>query len=259
MVMDLNNDQLKRYNRQIILKEIGREGQSKILNAKVLVVGIGGLGSPVAFYLAAAGVGTIGVADNDVVDLSNLQRQIIHFTDDLHKPKVVSAADKIRRINPDVDVKCYQEFIGVENVRKIIKEFDFIVSCSDNFEAKFLVNDACVMENIPYSHGGVIGFEGQAITVVPGKSACYRCFFGELPTGGSLPSASETGILGAAAGMLGTIQAAETIKYITGSGKLLTNQLLSFNAGTMDFFKVTLKPQPECSVCGESPKITELV
>jgi len=257
-MMDFREDQLLRYSRHIILKDVGVEGQEKIANAKVIIVGAGGLGSPAALYLSAAGVGTIGIADADTVDLSNLQRQIIHFTKDVDIPKVVSAKEKMLAINPDVTVKIYQERLTSINIRDIIHEYDFVIDGTDNFPAKFLINDACVMENKPFSHGGVLRFNGQTMTVKPGETACIRCVFGSPPPPGLVPSCAEAGILGAIAGILGTIQATEVLKYITAAGQLLTNTMLCFDAATMDFRKIKLNKNEECPLCGRSPTITDL-
>ena len=258
-MIDFTEDQLERYSRHIILKDVGLKGQSKLMESRVLIIGTGGLGSPIAFYLTAAGVGTIGLVDNDVVDLSNLQRQIIHFTADVDTPKVDSAAKKMKALNPDVTIRTYNEFINADNIIDIIKEYDFVIDGTDNFATKFLINDACVMNRIPFSHGGILRFHGQTMTVIPWETACYRCVFNEPPAPDSVPSCSEAGVLGAIAGMLGTVQAAEALKYITTTGDLLTDSLLTFDAKTMDFRKIKLKRQKSCPICGENPSITELV
>jgi adenylyltransferase/sulfurtransferase len=258
-MIDFTESQLERYSRHIILQEVGVEGQEKILQAKVLIVGAGGLGSPAALYLAAAGIGTIGIVDYDEVEISNLQRQIAHFTKDIKTTKVASAAEKMRAINPDITVRTHLENLCAANIRKIIREYDFIIDGSDNFPTKFLVNDACIFENIPYSHGGVLRFDGQTMTVLPGKSACYRCVFRKPPPADAVPTCSQAGILGAIAGMLGTIQAAEALKFVTEIGELLTDALLTFDAKRMDFRKIRLKKQKGCPVCGEKPTITVLV
>jgi molybdopterin/thiamine biosynthesis adenylyltransferase len=258
-VIDFTEERLERYSRHILLQDVGIEGQMKLSEAKVLIIGAGGLGSPAALYLAAAGVGTIGIADADCVDLSNLQRQVIHFTPDVGKPKVRSAEAKMRQLNPDVEVRTYEEFVRAANVREIIRAYDFVIDGTDNFTAKFLINDACVLERKPFSHGGILRFSGQTITVVPGQSACYRCLFKAPPPKGAVPTCSQAGILGAVAGMLGTIQATEALKFITGAGKLLTDNLLIFDAADMDFRKVQLKRNLRCAVCGEKAIIRELV
>ena len=257
-MINYTEDQLQRYSRHILLKDVGIEGQEKILQAKVLIIGAGGLGSPAAFYLAAAGVGTIGIADGDVVDLSNLQRQIIHFTGDVGRAKVLSAREKIENLNPDVEVKVYGNFLTADTILDIVKEYDFVIDGTDNFTAKFLINDACVMAGVPFSHGGILRFAGQTMTIIPGESACYRCVFNGPPPKDAVPTCSQAGVLGAIAGMLGTIQAAEALKYITETGEVLTDSLLAFDALDMDFQKVKLKKNPKCPVCGENPTITEL-
>lgn len=256
--MELNEEQIQRYSRHILLQDVGVEGQEKISNGKVLIVGAGGLGAPIALYLAAAGVGTIGIIDGDVVDLSNLQRQVIHFTEDVNKPKVISAKEKINRINPDVKVVTYQELLTASNALDIIKDYDFVVDGTDNFPVKFLINDACVKAQKPFSHGGILRFEGQTITVLPG-TACYRCVFHAPPPPNAVPTCSQAGVLGAIAGMLGTIQAAEVLKFLTGVGELLTNRLLTFNAKTMEFRTINVKHNHKCGVCGDEPTITELI
>lgn len=242
--MNLNEDQIERYSRHIILQDVGGVGQEKILNAKVLIVGTGGLGAPAALYLAAAGVGTLGLIDGDVVDLSNLQRQVIHFTPDVGKAKVLSAKEKISQINPDVKVNAIQDLFRADNALDIIKDYDFVIDGTDNFPAKFLVNDACVMGKKPFSHGGILRFDGQTMTYVPG-SASYRCVFKEPPPPNAVPSCSQAGVFGAIAGMLGTIQAAEALKFIVGKGELLTNRLLIFDAMKMNFRTVKVKPDPK--------------
>ena len=256
--MDFTEDQIQRYSRHIILQDVGVEGQEKINSGRVLIVGAGGLGAPVALYLAAAGVGTIGIIDGDVVDLSNLQRQVIHFTPDVNKPKVISAKEKINQLNPDVKVITYHDFLTAANALEIIKEYDFVVDGTDNFPVKFLINDACVKAGIPFSHGGILRFEGQTMTILPG-TACYRCVFQAPPPPNAVPTCSQAGVLGAIAGMLGTIQATETLKYLTGVGDLLTNRLLTFNAKTMEFRTIKVKHNHRCAVCGDHPTITELI
>ncbi len=257
-MIDFTEEQLERYSRHIILQDIGIEGQVNIQQGRVLIIGAGGLGSPAALYLAAAGVGTIGIADADRVELSNLQRQVIHFTRDIDRPKVESAAEKMRAINPDITVKTYHQFIQAANIREIIADYDFIIDGTDNFAAKFLINDACVMAGKPFSHGGILRFHGQTITAVPGKSACYRCVFPAPPPAGAVPSCSQAGVLGAVAGILGTIQAAECLKFLTHAGTLLTDALLVFDAKTMLFRRVDVRRNKQCPVCGEAPTITTL-
>ncbi|MDH7604678.1 MAG: molybdopterin-synthase adenylyltransferase MoeB [Melioribacter sp.] len=255
--MEFTESQIERYSRQIILKDVGGIGQQKLLNGKVLIVGAGGLGSPAALYLAAAGVGTIGIIDGDAVDLTNLQRQIIHFTPDVNKPKVESAKEKIEKLNPDVKVITYKERLNAENIIDIIKSYDFIIDGTDNFPTKFLINDACVMIKKPFSHAGILRFNGQTITYTPGNT-CYRCIFKEPPPKGLIPTCSEAGILGSVAGVLGTIQATEALKYLLGIGNLLINKLLTFDAFEMKFREISLKKNKNCLICGDNPTITEL-
>ena len=256
--MDFTEDQIMRYSRHILLQDVGVEGQEKINAGKVLIVGAGGLGAPIAFYLAAAGLGTIGIIDGDTVDLSNLQRQIIHFTADVNKPKVLSAKEKINQLNPDVKVDVYRDLFTASNAFDLIRDYDFIVDGTDNFPVKFLINDACVLAGKPFSHGGILRFEGQTFTHTPGN-ACYRCLFHSPPPPDAVPTCSQAGVLGAIAGMLGTIQAAEVLKYFTGVGELLTNRLLTFNAKTMDFRTIRTKRSGRCPICGEHPTVTTLI
>lgn len=257
--MNLNDEQLERYSRHILLKEVGIEGQERLSRSRVLIIGAGGLGAPAALYLAAAGVGTIGIADFDRVELSNLQRQVIHFTEDVGRLKVNSAAAKMRAINPDINVVGYSEFLSSETITDVIRDYDFVIDGTDNFASKFLINDACVFEKKPYSHGGILRFEGQTITVLPGQSACYRCIFNAPPPVNSVPTCSQAGVLGAIAGMLGTIQAAEALKFIIGIDGVLSGRLLVFDAKTMDFRTLKVNRKPSCPVCGENPSITVLL
>lgn len=258
--MAFTNEQLERYSRHIILKEIGVKGQKKLLNAKVLIIGAGGLGAPAAMYLAAAGVGTIGIVDADEVDLSNLQRQIIHATEDVGKPKVLSAKETMNKMNPDVTVNTYHEFVSSDNILDLIKDYDFVIDGTDNFPAKFLINDACVMAKKPFSHAGIIRFKGQLMTYVPGEGPCYRCVFKNPPPKDAVPTCKQAGVVGAMGGVIGSLQAMEAIKYITGVGELLTGSLLTFDAIKMNFHKVKLpKADASCAVCGENPTITELI
>ena len=209
--------------------------------------------------LAAAGVGTIGVIDADDVDVTNLQRQVIHHTADVGVAKVESAANKMRAINPDVNVKTYKEWAVAENTRQIVREYDFVIDGTDNFASKFLVNDACWFERKAYSHAGILRFEGQLMTVVPGESACYRCVFNSPPPIGSVPSCSQAGVLGVLGGVIGSLQATEAIKDILGLGDLLTDSLLVYDALKMNFRKVGLSRNPACPICGDNPTITELI
>ena len=248
--MDFNEEQLERYSRHILLPEIGIEGQEKISSGKVLVIGTGGLGSSALIYLAAAGVGILGIADADKVDLSNLQRQSIHYTGDIGKLKVLSAKEKIVQINPDIKVKTYEERVVKANIAEIIKEYDFVIDATDNFETKFLINDACVIASKPFSHAGVLRFEAQTMTYLPGKT-CYRCIFNNPPPADAVPSGGKAGIFAMVPGIIGTIQAAEAIKFLTNTGELLTNQLLIYNAKNTDFRKTIVKPNKNCAVCWE--------
>ena len=256
--MELTEEQIERYSRHIILEQIGGVGQEKLLASKVLIVGAGGLGSPAALYLAAAGVGTIGIIDADKVDLTNLQRQIIHHTADVGVEKVVSAANKIHTMNPDVTVKTYHEWARADNIRPIVREYDFVLDGTDNFPAKFLINDACYFERKPFSHAGILQFAGQLITVLPGKSTCYRCIFDGPPPPGAVPSCSQAGVLGVLAGVIGSLQATEAVKYLLGLGELLSDTLLTYDALTMKFRKVELTRNPACPLCGEKPDIVDL-
>lgn len=258
--MAFTNEQLERYSRHIILKEIGAKGQKKLLAGKVLIIGAGGLGAPAAMYLAAAGVGTIGIADADEVDLSNLQRQIIHATADVGKAKVKSAKETMEALNPDITVNTYRTFVDSSNILELIKDYDFIIDGTDNFPAKFLINDACVMAGKPFSHAGIIRFKGQLMTYVPGQGPCYRCVFREPPPKDAVPTCKQAGVVGAMGGVIGSLQAMEAVKYLTGAGELLTGQLLTFDALTMEWRKVRLpKNTHGCAVCGDHPTITSLI
>jgi molybdopterin-synthase adenylyltransferase len=256
--MGLTDEQKDRYNRHLLLKDVGPRGQEKIMEAKVLVAGTGGLGSAVLQYLAAAGIGTLGIADGDVVDRTNLQRQVIHFSDDLGRPKVISAKEKINRINPDVKLMLYQEMLTANNILEIISGYDFVVDATDNFSSKYLINDACVLSQKPFSHASVIQFVGQLMTIIPGKTACFRCFFSEPPPPGVVPSSKEVGVLGSAAGAVGTLQATEVIKVIVGSETILANRLLVIDTLEMKFRRIKITRQTECPVCGANPKISRL-
>jgi molybdopterin/thiamine biosynthesis adenylyltransferase len=256
--VSLTEKQIERYSRHIILEQIGGAGQEKLLNSKVVIIGAGGLGSPAALYLAAAGVGTIGIVDSDKVDLTNLQRQIIHHTSDVGTEKTKSAQNTINAINPDVTVQTYQTKVEAKNISDIIRKYDFVIDGTDNFPAKFLINDACFFEKIPFSHAGILRFKGQLITILPGETTCYRCIFNAPPPANAVPSCSQAGVLGALAGIIGSLQATEAIKYLLGLGKLLTGTLLTYDALEMNFRSVKLGRNPDCPLCGKNPKITEL-
>jgi len=260
--LDFNDQQIERYSRHIILSEVGFEGQLKLLNSKVLVIGTGGLGAPAAMFLAAAGVGTIGLVDGDIVDLSNLQRQIIHQTKDVGKLKVLSGKETIHEINSDVKVFTYNTFVNSKNIIQIIRDqdYDFVIDGTDNFAAKFLINDACVIEKKPFSHAGIIRFNGQLTTYIPDNNTpCYRCMFKEPPPEGAVPTCSQAGVLGVMGGVIGTLQATEAIKYILGIGESLAGYLLTYDALTMNFRKIKIKHNAKCGICGEDPAIKNLI
>ncbi|MGL1903796.1 MAG: molybdopterin-synthase adenylyltransferase MoeB [Fibrobacterales bacterium] len=256
--MNLTESQIERYSRHILLNEVGVEGQEKLLNAKVLLVGAGGLGSPNALYLGAAGVGTIGIMDDDVVDLSNLQRQIIHSTAEIGRPKAESARNSIEEINPDVTVITFDERLTPDNAEHIFNQFDFVIDGTDNFASKFLIADAAHFTSTPYSNGGILQFTGQSLTVIPGETACYRCLYKEPPPKDQTPTCAEAGVLGVLAGVIGSIQATEAIKFLLGEGELLTNRLLSYDALAMRFSQFKIKKDSLCPLCGDSPIITAL-
>jgi adenylyltransferase/sulfurtransferase len=247
----LTSDQIERYSRQILVPDLGGKAQIRLSQARVLVIGAGGLGSPAAFYLTAAGVGNVGIVDPDKVELSNLQRQILHGTSDIGRPKVDSARSTLARLNPDVVVKTYPLRFAEDNAREIAANYDFIVDGSDNFDTKFLVNDCAVELGIAFSHAGIVRMQGQTITVIPGKSACYRCFFKAPPPPEEILSCEAAGILGAVAGTLGTIQATEAVKYLAGFDTgLLTDRLLIYDAKNMKFRDVQVQRDPNCVSCG---------
>jgi adenylyltransferase/sulfurtransferase len=255
-------EQIKRYARHIILPEVGGKGQEKLLNSKVLVIGAGGLGSPAILYLAAAGVGTIGIVDFDVVDFSNLQRQVIHNTERVGTPKVESAKRTVEMLNPDVKVITYNTRISKENIMDIIKDYDVVLDGTDNFPTRFLINDACYFAGKPLVSAAMLRFEGQVSVFdyrMKEKSPCYRCLFPEPPPPGLVPSCQEAGILGSIGGIMGCIQATEAIKLILGIGEPLVGKLLIMDALSMDFRKVKLRKDPNCPLCGEKPVIKELI
>ncbi len=256
--MNLTQQQIQRYSRHIILDKVGGAGQQKLLESKVLIIGAGGLGSPAALFLAAAGVGTLGIVDGDKVDMTNLQRQVLHATADVGRDKVDSAVETIIAINPDVCIQPYKCLATAENIRQIIRDYDFVIDGTDNFASKFLINDACFFEKKAYSHAGVLAFDGQLMTVLPGQSTCYRCIFDAPPPPDSVPSCSQAGVLGVLPGVIGSLQATEAIKYVLGLGDLLTNSLLTYNALTMNFRRITVKRNKACSLCGDNPTVKEL-
>lgn len=252
-------EQLTRYSRHFLLPEVGEAGQARLLDARVLMVGAGGLGSPSAYYLAAAGVGALGIVDHDVVDLSNLQRQILHSNDRIGEPKTESARQTLQGLNPDVRVVPYAERLSSDNIMEIIADYDIVVDGCDNFPTRYLVNDACVMTGKPNVHGSIFQFEGQVSVFHPGNGPCYRCLYPEPPPPGMAPSCAEAGVLGVLPGLIGTIQAVETIKLILGKGDSLAGRLLHFNTLTMEVSTLRLRQDPDCPMCGEKPTIHELI
>lgn len=250
--MGLKEVQLDRYKRNILLEGVGEEGQKRLLDSRVLVIGAGGLGSPVLMYLAAAGVGCIGVADADVVDVTNLQRQVMHREKLLGTPKVDSAKKSIEALNKDVSVKTYNIFITENNILEIIRDYDFVIDATDNFESKFLINDACVKARKPFSHGAVREYGGQLMTYVPDMGPCYRCVFNSPPPDGAVPESSSLGVLGAVCGVIGSMQASEALKYILGVGELLVGKMLIYDSLSQETRIVKLpKKNPNCGACGD--------
>jgi sulfur-carrier protein adenylyltransferase/sulfurtransferase len=256
---ELTKDDLSRYSRHLILPEVGEEGQRKLKAASVLCVGTGGLGSPLAFYLAAAGVGTLGLVDFDVVDASNLQRQIIHSTADIGRKKLDSAAEKLTALNPDLKVVKHDTMLSSANALDILKDYDVIADGTDNFQTRYLVNDACVLLGKPNAYGSIFRFEGQASVFATKDGPCYRCLYPEPPPPGLVPSCAEGGVLGILPGLVGVIQATETIKLILGKGSTLVGRLLLVDALNMRFRELKLRKNPECPVCGEHPTVTKLI
>ena len=257
--MEFTDAQVQRYSRHIILPEVGGKGQKKLSQAKVLVIGVGGLGSPAALYLAAAGVGTIGLVDGDVVDLSNLQRQILHSTATVGVPKVESGRRTLAALNPDVTVKTYQENVGPDNIMRLLPDYDIVLDGSDNFTTRFLVNDACFFAKKTLISGSIFRFEGQLTTIKPHQGyPCYRCLYPEPPPAGLVPNCQEAGVLGVLAGTIGVLQAAEAIKEILGIGETLADRLLIYDALEMTFRKLARPKAPDCPLCGPHPTITDL-
>lgn len=258
-MFDFTEEEIRRYSRHILLPEVGGKGQKKISGAKVLLVGAGGLGAPVGYYLAAAGVGKIGIVDGDQVELSNLQRQIVHSTEDLGKNKAVSAQETLLALNPGIEIITYQERVTSENIFNILEDYEIVVDGSDNFPTRYLVNDACVLTRKPLSHGAVFRFHGQAMTIVPGEGPCYRCLFVEPPPPGMVASCQEAGVLGVLPGLIGLIQATEVLKLILGKGEVLMGRLLIYEALEMEFKSIKVQRDPDCQVCGDNPTITKLI
>lgn len=257
--MDFTNEQIFRYSRHIILPEVGGVGQEKLLKARVLCLGAGGLGSPALQYLAAAGVGTIGIVDFDVVDMSNLQRQVIHSMDRVGVAKTESAKEFINKLNPDVNVVLHNEKLTSANIFDVFRDYDIIVDGSDNFPTRYLVNDACVMLGKTNVHGSIFRFDGQVTVFKPKVGPCYRCLYPEPPPPGMVPSCQEAGVLGVLPGVVGTLQAVEVIKEILGAGEPLVGKLLMYNALTVEVRKLNLRRDKDCPVCGDNPTITELI
>ncbi len=257
--VELSNEEIARYSRHLIMPEVALDGQKQLKQARVLTIGAGGLGSPLAMYLAAAGIGTIGIVDFDVVDASNLQRQIIHGTSDLGRPKLESARERIEDINPNVEVETFREPLSSENALEIFEDFDVIVDGTDNFPTRYLVNDASVLTGKPNVYGSIFRFEGQASVFYAEEGPCYRCLYPEPPPPGLVPSCAEGGVLGILPGAIGTIQATETVKLILGIGEPLIGRLLLYDALGMRFREMKLRKDPGCPVCGENPTVTELI
>src|SRR5271167_2361821 len=256
---NLSNEEIARYSRHLILPEVGMEGQKKLKAARVLCVGTGGLGSPLALYLAAAGVGTIGLVDFDVVDSSNLQRQIIHSTESIGRPKIDSAEERLKGLNPFINIVKYNTMLTSANALQIISQFDVIADGTDNFQTRYLVNDACVLTGKPNAYGSIFRFEGQASVFATKDGPCYRCLYPEPPPPGLVPSCAEGGVLGILPGLVGVIQATEAIKLILGQGEPLIGRLLLVDALTMRFRELKLRKNPDCPVCGTNPTVTELI
>ena len=255
----LSNDEIGRYSRHLLLPEVGLEGQQKLKAAKVLCVGTGGLGSPLALYLAAAGVGTLGLVDFDTVDSSNLQRQIIHSTADVGRPKIDSAAEKLKALNPYLNVVKHETMLTSANAIEIIRDYDIVADGTDNFPTRYLVNDACVLTGKPNAYGSIFRFEGQASVFATKKGPCYRCLYPEPPPPGLVPSCAEGGVLGILPGLVGVIQATEVIKFILGKGEPLIGRLLLVDSLNMHFRELKLRKNPDCPVCGKNPTVTRLI
>ncbi|MQG26839.1 MAG: molybdopterin-synthase adenylyltransferase MoeB [SAR202 cluster bacterium] len=254
----LTPDQVKRYSRHIIMGDVGSKGQRALMGSKALIIGAGGLGSPSAIYLSLAGVGTVGIVDFDVVELSNLQRQVLHHTADVGRPKVQSAVDNIKAYNPDVNVVVHETRLESDNAMEIISQYDLVINGADNFATRYLVNDACYLLNKPLVDGSILIFDGQATVFLPGEG-CYRCLFPSPPPPGMVPNCAEAGVLGALTGLVGSIQATEALKYFLGIGESLSSRLLLIDALSMTFREVRLKKNPKCPLCGDNPTVTELI
>src|SRR5215468_621795 len=256
---ELSNEEIMRYSRHLIMPEVGMQGQRRLKASSVLMIGTGGLGAPVGMYLAAAGVGRIGIVDFDVVEESNLQRQIIHGTKDLGRRKIESARDRLRDINPHIEIETHETRLTSQNALRLFRNYDIIVDGTDNFPTRYLVNDACVLSGKPNVYGSIFRFEGQASVFWAERGACYRCLYPEPPPPGLVPSCAEGGVLGVLPGIVGTIQAAETVKIILGAEGILLNRLLLFDAWKMAFRELKLRKDPACPICGDNPTINELI
>ena len=254
----LTPEQVKRYRRHIIMNDVGSRGQRSLLQSKALILGAGGLGSPSAIYLALAGVGTIGLVDFDVVEISNLQRQVLHHTADIGRPKLQSAKDNLKAYNPDVNVVLHEVRLEADNAREIISQYDMVINGADNFATRYLVNDACYLEGKPLIDGSILIFDGQSTVFVPGQG-CYRCLFPSPPPPGMVPNCAEAGVLGALTGLVGSIQATEALKLMIGIGESLSSRLLLIDALSMNFREVKIKRNPNCPLCGDNPTVTELI
>jgi adenylyltransferase/sulfurtransferase len=257
--LPLSHEEVRRYSRHLILPDVGLAGQVKLKNARVLLIGVGGLGSPLALYLAAAGVGTLGLVDADVVDETNLQRQVIHGTKDVGRPKLDSAADRIHDINPNVQVEKHETFLSSENALELFRQYDLVADGTDNFPTRYLVNDACVLTGKPNVYGSIFRFEGQASVFAAADGPCYRCLYPEPPPPGLVPSCAEGGVLGILPGVIGLLQATEVVKLILGIGVPLKGRLLLFDALAMNFRELRLRKDPKCPVCGPNPTVRELI
>jgi adenylyltransferase/sulfurtransferase len=257
--IELGNDEIARYSRHLIMPEVGMEGQKKLKAAKVLLIGTGGLGAPLGLYLAAAGIGRIGLVDFDVVDFSNLQRQVIHSTNDVGRPKLLSAKDKILAINPHIHVDTYETMLKSDNALEIIRPYDIVIDGTDNFPTRYLVNDACVLLDKPNVYGSIFRFEGQASVFYAKEGPCYRCLYPEPPPPGLVPSCAEGGVLGILPGTIGLVQATEAVKLILGRGRSLIGRLLLYDALEMKFRELKLRKNPNCPLCGENPTIKALI
>jgi sulfur-carrier protein adenylyltransferase/sulfurtransferase len=258
--VSFTEDQVRRYARHVILPGIGGDGQRKLMESSVLVIGAGGLGSPAAMYLAAAGVGTLGLIDFDRVELSNLQRQLLHDTDDIGRPKVESARDRLTELNPNVKVVAYRALLSSENAFEVLGAYDVVVDGTDNFPVRYLVNDATQMLGLPLVYGSIYQWEGQATVFLPGQETpCYRCLFPEPPPPGTVPSCAEGGVFGVLPGIIGSIQAVEAIKLLLGVGETLAGTLVLYDALRSEFTSVKLRWDPDCPVCGKHPTVTELI